>query len=394
MFETLSALPADPILGLSVACRLDNNPNKIDLGIGVYKDSDGNTPVLKSVQQAQQEYLGRETSKAYMPMPGSEGANEAVQALIFGADRDRSRIRTSQTTGGTGALRIAAELIKRAKPDATVWISDPSWGNHRPLLEDAGLNIEVYPYYDETTRSVRFDAMSEALKQAGKDDVVLLHGCCHNPCGADLNKEQWQAVADLALDKGFTPFIDLAYQGFGDGLEEDAFGARLMASLVPELIVASSCSKNFGLYRERTGSLSILCENSERADIGFSQVLNIVRAIYSMPPSNGSLIVETILNDSALTSQWHSDLDEMRTRIKSLRSLLSTRLNACPGIEQDFSFIEQQHGMFSYLGISPAQVKTLKEEYSIYMLGSSRINVAGINANNIDYFTSSIESVL
>ncbi len=393
MFEVLPALPADPILGLSLAYRQDDNPNKVDLGVGVYKTEAGHTPILAAVKAAEQAYSASEDSKVYIAPAGVEGANSGIQALLFGQDHDRSRIRTLQTPGGCGALRVAAEFIRRANPKATIWVSDPTWANHIPLLGDADIAIETYPYYDSETHDLRFDDMMSCLAQVGRGDLVLLHGCCHNPCGADLSREQWQAVAALAQKNGFTPFIDMAYQGFGSGLEEDAYGLRLLVDSVDEVIVASSCSKNFGLYRERTGALSLVSANNSAADIGLSQMLNVARGIYSMPPAHGSALVAAILQDDKLYQQWTTELGEMRQRIKSLRSLLAQQLQA-KGAQQDFGFIEQQSGMFSFLGINPTQVQRLKNEFSIYMTDSSRINIAGINQHNIDYLAESICRVL
>ncbi|MDN3640786.1 amino acid aminotransferase [Simiduia curdlanivorans] len=396
MFEGLTALPADPILGLSAAYKADTNPNKVDLGVGVYKDEQGNTPVLRAVKQAEQAYFNTENTKVYIGPPGSAAANTLLQNLIFGADHaaiKANRVRTIQTPGGCGSLRDAAELIKKANPSATVWVSDPTWANHIPLLGNAGLAIKTYPYYDHASKSVNFDAMMETLSKVGKGDLVLLHGCCHNPCGADLNQTQWQAVAQLALKNGFTPFIDMAYQGFGEGLEQDAYGVRLMANTVPELIVSSSCSKNFGLYRERAGALSIVYASAADADKGQSNLFSVVRGMYSMPPNHGSAIVETILGSATLTAEWHQELAEMRDRIKALRALLNKKLieKGAPG---DFNFIEQQSGMFSFLGINKAQVQSLVQDYSIYLVDSSRINIAGISLTNVDYLAESIVAVL
>ncbi|MBB3169241.1 aromatic amino acid transaminase [Simiduia aestuariiviva] len=396
MFEGLTALPADPILGLSAAYQADTNPKKIDLGVGVYKDEQGNTPVLKAVKQAEVEYHNRETSKVYIGPPGSAAANELLQALIFGADHaavSAGRVRTIQTPGGCGSLRNAAELIKKANPSATVWVSDPTWANHIPLLGNAGLAIKTYPYYDHATKRVNFSAMMDTLKDVTKGDLVLLHGCCHNPCGADLSQDQWQAIAELALQNGFTPFIDMAYQGFGEGLDQDAYGIRLLADTVPEMIVSSSCSKNFGLYRERAGALSIMYASSADADKGQSNLFSLVRGMYSMPPNHGSAIVETILGSPNLTATWHKELAEMRERIKSLRALLNQKLQE-KGAEGDFSFIERQSGMFSFLGINKEQVHSLVHDYSIYLVDSSRINIAGISLANVDYLAESIVAVL
>ncbi|AFV00571.1 aromatic amino acid transaminase [Simiduia agarivorans] len=396
MFEILKALPADPILGLSAAFKADTNAKKIDLGVGVYKDEQGNTPVLKAVKQAELAYFNSESSKVYIGPPGAAGANTLLQNLIFGASHPAvtsTRVRTIQTPGGCGSLRVAAEFIKKANPPATIWVSDPTWANHIPLLGNAGLTIKTYPYYDATTRAVNFNAMMETLGTVGKGDLVLLHGCCHNPCGADLNREQWQAITELALKNGFTPFIDMAYQGFGEGLDEDAYGVRLMAEKVPELIVSSSCSKNFGLYRERAGGLSIVYQSAADADKGQSNLLSVVRGIYSMPPNHGSAIVETILASTELTNMWHDELAEMRNRIKALRALLNQKLIE-KGAQQDFGFIEHQSGMFSFLGINKDQVQQLVQNYSIYLVDSSRINIAGISQANVDYLAESIVAVL
>ncbi|TAL06341.1 MAG: aspartate/tyrosine/aromatic aminotransferase, partial [Porticoccaceae bacterium] len=304
-----------------------------------------------------------------------------------------ARVATVLTPGGCGALRVGAELLKRAAPETTIWVSDPTWANHIPLLGNAGLRIREYPYYDRERSALRFDAMLAALAESGSGDVVLLHGCCHNPCGADLNLEQWRAVAELAEKRGFLPFVDLAYQGLGDGLDVDAQGLRMLAERLPEMLVASSCSKNFGLYRERVGSLSVMGQSAQRAEITVSHVNNIVRGIYSMPPSHGGAIVAEILNDPELDRQWRDELDVMRDRINGLRKLLNNKLRA-RGVDRDFSFVERERGMFSFLGLSAAQVTRLIDEYSIYMVNSSRINVAGICQANVDYVVEALAKVM
>jgi aspartate aminotransferase len=295
--------------------------------------------------------------------------------------------------GGSGSLRLAAEFINGSAPGSKIFVSNPSWPNHVPLLSSSGLTLEEYPYYDHATHSLDFDAMMEALKGAGKGDLVLLHGCCHNPCGADLNNDQWQAVTDLALANGFTPFIDMAYQGLGDGLDEDAFGARLMAEKLPELVICNSYSKNFGLYRDRVGAVTIVTSNSEAAQAVGTQVVAKAREIYSVPPAHGAFLVEMILDDEELTSQWNEELTEMRDRINGLRRELVSKLQD-KGVAKDFSFIQNEKGLFSFLGLSKEQVSTLVNDYSIYLVGSSRINVAGINQANIDYLAESIAKVL
>lgn len=393
MFEQLQALPADPILGLSAAYQQDANPLKVDLGVGVYKDEQGNTPVLDAIRAAQQRLNTEETSKVYLPPAGPAGFNEQMQTLIFGAEHSAlqdNRIHTVQTPGGCGALRVAAELIQRAKPGASIWVSTPTWANHVPLLGSAGLQLKEYPYYDAASQAVNFDAMMAMLEKVPAGDLVLLHGCCHNPCGTDLDQQQWQQVADLAVKNGFTPFIDMAYQGFGDSVEEDAYGVRLLADKVPELLVASSCSKNFGLYRERTGAISYVGSDATNAANVKSQILKVAREIYSMPPSHGALLVDIVLADSALHQQWLNEVGEMRERIKSLREALATALAPTA----DFSFIPRQRGMFSFLGLNPQQVQRLREEFSIYMVDSSRINIAGINQKNVAYLADSISKVL
>lgn len=396
MFQSLSALPADPILGLMTAHRADSNPLKIDLGVGVYKDERGATPVMAAVKDAEARLLKNQTTKTYIGPAGAADYNALVAELVLGkplATSLEQRRTTFQTPGGCGGLRLAAEFIKRSKPDARVLVSNPTWANHIPLLGEAGLQIEEYPYYDYSSHSIRFDEMMSSLSSAGPGDLVLLHGCCHNPCGADLDQTQWQAVRDLALTRGFTPFVDLAYQGLGDGIEEDGYGVRLLAESLPELVIVSSCSKNFGLYRERTGSLTVLCETAESMKACASQVASIARAIYSMPPDHGAAVVATILADTALHENWLHELAVVRNRINKLRSQLVGTLKA-KGVERDFSFIEKEKGMFSFLGISVDQVQTLIQDYSIYLVDSSRINIAGINDNNIDYLTDSLIRVL
>lgn len=396
MFENLPQLPADPILGLMVAFREDNNPNKIDLGVGVYKTEQGDTPVLESVKQAERDILELEQTKLYIGPAGAPEFTGAIQSLLLGDNHPAltdNRVATLQTPGGCGALRVAAELVKKGNPQATIWVSDPTWGNHIPLLGDTGLQIKTYPYYDVQSHGVNFDAMLGALAQAKAGDLVLLHGCCHNPSGADLSQQQWQAITQLASEKSFTPFIDIAYQGFGAGIEEDAYGVRLMAEQLPELLIASSCSKNFGIYRERVGSVLVVSKNATQAQACASQLARIVRGIYSMPPSHGAAVVAHILKNDALRQHWLGELDTMRDRIFTLRGQLLEQLTS-KGASSDFSFITQQSGMFSFLDISPAQVQRLRKEFSIYMTGDSRINVAGVNNNNIDYLSSAIISVL
>ena len=385
MFETLQALSPDPILGLTAAYQSDSNPHKVDLGVGVYKDTEGNTPVLASVKAAEALLLQRQDSKAYIGPAGSAEFNQHLQELLLGPDHSvlaAGRAVTVQTPGGCGALRAGAELIVRARPGAKIRVSDPTWANHIPLLGSAGLEIVQYPYYSYESKEIRFDAMVQSLQQARAGDVLLLHGCCHNPCGADLTLEQWRQVADLVLQQGLLPFVDVAYQGFGQGIDEDVQGLRLLAERVPEMLIASSCSKNFGLYRDRTGSLTVLAKNAAQASVAQSQVCNAVRGLWSMPPDHGAAVVATILSDRELRTQWQAEVTAMRDRINGLRSQLVTSLAAAGA--GDFAFIARERGMFSFLGLTPAQVDSLRQQFSIYMVDSSRINVAGINPGNID----------
>jgi aspartate aminotransferase len=307
---------------------------------------------------------------------------ERLGAVFDHADRDAAEL-----------LGRGAEFLQKVKPGAKIMVSDPTWANHIPLLGEAGLQISKYPYYDYKSHSIRFDAMMESLNTAGPGDLVLLHGCCHNPCGADLDQHQWQAIAALAQKNGFTPFIDLAYQGLGDGIVEDTYGVRLLAESLPELVVVSSCSKNFGLYRERTGSLTVISANAASTKAAGSQIASIARSIYSMPPDHGAAVVIEILGDSTLNADWETELTEVRNRINGLRTELVNAL-AAKGIDRDFSFIQREKGMFSFLGLSVEQVHSLINNYSIYLVDSSRINIAGINHSNLDYLADSIKQVL
>jgi len=396
MFQSLQALPADPILGLMASYRADTNPLKIDLGIGVYKDEHGATPIMTAVKKAEDYLLQSQQTKTYIGPTGSAEYNDVVAELLLGqalnASLGKRRV-TIQAPGGCGGLRLAAEFIKGANPDATVWVSDPTWANHIPLLGSAGLKISTYPYYDYASHSVRFDEMAEKLKTVPKGDLVLLHGCCHNPSGADLSPEQWLIIRDIALEQGFTVFIDLAYQGLGDGLEADVYGVRLMAESLSELLVVSSCSKNFGLYRERTGAFTLICDSDAAATTATTQIAAAARAMYSMPPDHGAAVVAHILKDPALLAEWDSELAEMRDRINRLRSQFVKTI-ASVGVDSDFSFIEREKGMFSFLGVNVDQVQRLINDYSIYLVNSSRINVASINDDNIEYLAKSLKAVL
>ncbi|WP_020208103.1 aromatic amino acid transaminase [Gilvimarinus chinensis] len=396
MFDQLSLLQPDPILGLSAAFRSDTNSNKVDLGVGVYKTEVGETPVLDCVTAAEKQLLQHQTTKSYTPPAGIEGANRAAAELAFGTEHsviEEQRLSTVQTPGGCGALRLAAELIAKANPQSTIWVSAPTWANHVPLLTSAGLRLKEYPYYDFAKHKIDFNAMVNTLKAAGPNDLVLLHACCHNPSGADLSNDQWRQLSELASERGFTPFIDMAYQGFGSGIAEDAYGVRLLAETQPELVLAMSFSKNLGLYRERAGSLSIVSANKSQAGAVQSQTLSIARGLYSMPPSHGASIVDTVYHSEELRSLWFSELTDMRERIAGLRLELVKALNERQD-KRDFGFIAQEAGMFSFLGLSVEQVNTLKNQFSVYMTDNSRINVAGINQQNLPYLADAIVQVL
>jgi aspartate aminotransferase len=396
VFEQLKAIPPDPILGIISAYAADPNPKKIDLGIGVYRDEHGNTPILGSVVEAEKILLRTQTTKTYLGPPGVVGFNTAISEIIFGADSgalQEGRIRTIQAPGGTGALRVAADLINRAMPEAELWACDPTWSNHNALFPAAGVNMHSYPYFDADSSSLNFDAMINALNQRGPGDVVLFHACCHNPCGVSPDPEQWQTIADTAAERGFTPLVDIAYMGFERGIEEDCLSVRLFAERCPELIVASSCSKNFAMYRERVGAISVVAANLEKAAAVESVINNITRANYSMPPTHGPAVVDIILHSDDLKEQWISEVAGMRNRINGLRKTLSEKI-AASSIQRDFSFLSRQSGMFSFLGLPVEQVHRLRDDFSIYMVNSSRVNVASFNHSNMDYFVASLATVL
>ncbi len=396
MFENLNAVPPDPILGILAAYAADTSPRKIDLGIGVYRDDTGNTPMLKCVVEAEKTLIATQTTKSYLGPQGVVGFNDAMGELIFSRDSDtitQGRVRTVQTPGGTAALRVGADLIRQAWPEATLWASDPTWANHLALFPAAGLPMESYPYFDEINSDLRYDDMMAALKNRGPGDVVLFHACCHNPCGVSPDPSQWEAITDLAAEHGFTPMVDMAYMGFERGVEEDALAVRLFSEKCPEVIVASSCSKNFAVYRERVGALSIVCENAQKAADVESVIHSLTRKSYSMPPAHGPGIIDIILHSDELTELWISEVNGMRNRINGLRKILSEKITAS-GISKDFSFLERQSGMFSFLGLSVEQVARLKNEFAIYTVNSARVNVASFNEGNMDYFIEALATVL
>jgi aspartate aminotransferase len=394
LFETLEPKSPDAILKLIAEHQNDARAEKVDLGVGVYRDADGKTPILKTVKKAEHWLVGSQTSKAYLGSRGDIVFCHAIEKLLFaeGAE-DNSRISTVQTPGGSGALRVAAELVVRANPDAAMWVSDPTWNNHVPLLGEAGVKLRAYPYYDTDSNRIRFDAMLEALAAAKEGELILLHGCCHNPTGMDLSVAQWDQLADLVTGRGLIPFIDIAYQGFAEGLDEDAYGVRLMYDRVPEMVVTQSCSKNFGLYRDRVGALSFVARDAATAKTVDSQALNVVRTMYSLPPDHGGAVVAHILNDADLREEWLVELAEMRGRINGMRKLLVEALQKTAP-DHDFSHVEHTRGMFCYLGVTPEQVARLKQDRSIYLVDSGRINVCGITEGNVEYLAESIASVL
>ena len=395
MFETLQALPEDPILGLMAAYRADTAALKIDLGVGVYKDEHGRTPVLRAVQAAEQALLAEQQTKTYLGPGGNEQFNTLMTELILGNKHPAltsGRVRALQSPGGCGALRLGAELLTVDGARPTVHVSDPTWANHVPLLSGAGLKLERYPYFDSRTGTVRFDAMLERLSSLPAGDVVLLHGCCHNPTGADLSVEQWRKVADLLLQRRLVPYVDIAYQGLGEGIAEDAEGARLIAATVPEALIAVSCSKNFGLYRERVGALMVLASTDTQANAAASHLRKIARGIYSMPPDHGAAIVARILSDAKLNDDWRDEVNVMRERMLTLRRTLSAALARTCNAEMA-SAVEKQRGMFSMLPLTPEAVDVLRQQHHIYMTRDGRINIAGVGMESIDYIAQAIGSV-
>ncbi len=392
MFQHLDRLNPDAILGLMAQFRADPSAQKVDLGVGVFRDLAGNTPVLDCVRRAEQAVLAAQSTKSYVAAAGRVEFNDAVEQLVLGeASRARGarRVRTAQTPGGCGALRVGAELIRAAAPKTTVHVSDPTWGNHVPLLGNSGLALERYPYYDAARRKLRFEDMLERLGRAEPGTVVLVHACCHNPTGADLAPGEWNRLIELLLERQLTPFLDLAYQGFGSNLEDDVAGIRAVVDAVPEALIAVSYSKNLGLYRERVGAIITLSETESRADAVQSQVLQIARGIYSMPPDHGAAIAARVFADPELRSRWIEELAAMRNRIADMRRLLAAHLRSATR-EATFDFLEHQRGMFSLLGVPGPVVEALRTRHHIYMLGDSRMNLAGITPDNVEYVAQAI----
>ena len=396
IFSQVELAPADPILGLTDAFKADPREDKVNLGVGIYKDESGKTPILKAVKLAEEKLLATEKTKSYLGMEGVQAYNGAVQTLLFGNDHtvvNNGRALTAQAPGGTGSLRVAAEFLVRHTKADTIWVSNPTWANHQNIFQSAGLKTQSYGYYKAETHSLDFDAMLADLSGAKEGDLVLLHGCCHNPTGIDLNEAQWLAVAQLCVSKSLVPLFDFAYQGFGTGVEEDATGLRIVADTVPELIIANSFSKNFGLYNERIGAVTVVAANDTEVVNAFSQIKSTIRASYSNPPAHGALIVSTILEDESLKQLWHDELQGMRERIAEMRTLFVASLKES-GVTQAFEFISSQNGMFSFSGLDKAQVKRLKDEFGVYIVGSGRISVAGMTKTNMPIICKAIAAVL
>ena len=396
MFQGIVAAPPDAILGLTEAFKKDTNPQKINLGSGVFRDDTGATPILASVKAAEEILLRTATTKSYMPIGGDPAYGELVQEMVFGAGHPvltAGRVRTAHTPGGTAALRVGADFLKKVAPGATVWISAPTWANHKGVFAAAGFKVADYAYYSAATKDVDFAAMKAALEKVPAGDIVLLHACCHYPTGVDLSAAQWDEVAALAAARGWLPFVDFAYQGYGTGLVEDRTGVLALAKAVPELVIASSFSKNFGLYQDRTGALSLVAADAATAAAAYSNIEIAVRVNYSNPPAHGGLIVTTILKDAKLRAQWEQELTGMREHIAALRREFVAAL-ARHGVPGDYSFIVRQKGMFSFSGLTDVQVKWLRERKGIYVVGGGRINVAGITRKNLDYLCSAIAEAL
>ena len=395
MFDSLPVLPPDSILGLAAACRADPNPDKVDLTLGVYMDETGLCPVFEAVQQAQQALVSEEQTKVYMPPQGDPDYLAGIRSLVLGEVGMASlgdRSSAVQTPGGCGAVRLGAEVLHAAAPTATVWVSDPTWPVHIPLMGSVGLQFKTYRYYSSEMKGLDFDAMISDLQEARSGDVVLLHGCCHNPSGVDPTKEQWATLAELLAERQLLPMIDFAYQGMGAGLDEDAAGIRTVLERVPEMIIAVSSSKNIGLYRERAGAVVFVGGDARAAEAMASQAVSAARRVYSMPPAHGALLAGRVLSSPALRSSWQRELGQICERINGLRGQFRDALTTAT--RQDFGFIGTEHGMFSFLGLSVEQAQRLREEQSVYMLDSSRINIAGLNANNLGRVVEAVAAVL
>ena len=396
LFSAVEMAPRDPILGLNEQFNADTNPRKVNLGVGVYFDDNGKLPLLQCVQAAEKTLMATPTARGYLPIDGIAAYDSAVKGLVFGADSEpvkAGRVATVQAIGGTGGLKIGADFLKRLSPNATVLISDPSWENHRALFTNAGFTVDTYAYYDAAQRGVNFAAMLASLKAAAPGTIVLLHACCHNPTGYDLTPAQWAQVIAVVREGGLTPFLDMAYQGFGYGIQEDGAVIDQFVAAGLNFFVSTSFSKSFSLYGERVGGLSVLCSDKEEASRVLSQLKIVIRTNYSNPPTHGGAVVAAVLNNPELRALWEKELGEMRVRIKAMRQKLVDGLKAA-GVQQDMSFITSQIGMFSYSGLSKDQMVRLRTEFGIYGTDTGRMCVAALNSQNIDYVCQSIAKVV
>src|SRR5688572_16082508 len=396
LFATLEVAPHDPILGVTEAFHADPNPNKVNLGVGVYTDDEGKVPVLQCVRTAEQQLCESPLPRNYLPIDGLKTYDRAVQEVVFGLESPalkEGRIVTVQALGGTGGLKLGADFIRRLRPESELYISDPSWENHRAIFEYAGFPVKTYPYYDRASNGLAFEAMLKALEEMASGSVVVLHACCHNPTGVDLKEDQWERVLQVVNRRGLVPFLDLAYQGFADGLDADAAAVRRFSEACPAVFVSSSFSKSLSLYGERVGALSVVTHDAAEVPKVLSQVKRVIRTNYSTPPTHGGQTVSTVLTTPELRSQWEEELGQMRDRIKVMRRQLVDKIRACRA-DFDFSFVVEQRGMFSYSGLTKEQVHRLRKEYSVYAIDSGRICVAALNTRNVDYVAKAIASVL
>ncbi len=396
LFSAVKMAPRDPILGLNEQFNADPNPAKVNLGVGVYYDANGKLPLLKCVQEAERLMIASPKPRGYLPIDGIPAYDAAVQALVFGADSEpvkSGRVATAQGIGGTGGLKIGADFLKRICPNAKVLISDPSWENHRALFTQAGFEVLTHPYYDAAARGVNFPGMLAAKSGAASGSIVVLHACCHNPTGYDITPEQWDQVIAAVKARGLVPFLDMAYQGFGNGIEEDGAVVRKFVAADMDFFVSTSFSKSFSLYGERVGALSVLCASKDEAQRVLSQLKQVIRTNYSNPQIHGATVVATVLGTPALRAQWEQELAEMRVRIKTMRARLVEGLKQA-GVKQDMGFITQQIGMFSYSGLSKAQMVRLRDEFSVYGTDTGRMCVAALNEQNLDYVCASVAAVV
>lgn len=396
LFESVEQAPRDPILGLNEQFNADPRDNKVNLGVGVYNDDAGRLPLLQAVHKAELALVQAGAARGYLPIDGIPGYNSGAQTLLFGNDSTLAasgRVLTAQALGGTGALKLGADFLKRLLPDSHVAISDPSWENHRALFERAGFQVDNYPYYDKTTNGLNFEAMSAYLAELPEQTIVVLHACCHNPTGIDPTPEQWQQIAQIVQEKNLVPFFDIAYQGFGEGLDQDASVIRLFAEMDMTMVISSSFSKSFSLYGERVGALTLVSSSAEESSRVLSQLKRVIRTNYSTPPTHGAQVVAEVLNTPELYALWEKELGEMRDRIRTMRTQLTKKLEE-KGVAKDFSFVLNQRGMFSYSGLTVEQVDRLRDEYGIYAVSTGRICVAALNSGNIDYVADAIAAVL